>query len=281
VSSWDTKHNTISAFFASYPTPSHLLDADPEDVLQVIKPLGLFPTRMQSLVAISTRFLELPEFIVGLNKEHKIYGIGEFGYQSYQIFCQNKGLTISPADRALASFASWQKQLAKNAAEDATASDVKQASHGDGNCEPTAEGLVEEQPTPGNDSQETSEPTLTSRKGTAQKSSRRSAAKDPKAKDPKAKDPRPPAASETGARRRGRTRNSPPVVISNEALSTKSQKEEESPKKRKGAPTDKGGKRASKKPNGTVTTKTRNEEIEKEPVRFGTKQLTMAAFFKA
>ena len=113
VSSWETKHNTISAFFEKYPTPSHLLDADPERVLDVIKPLGLFPTRMQSLIAISTRILEMPQFILGLNKEHKVYGIGEFGFQSYQIFCQNKGTVINPTDRALATFANWQKKQAK------------------------------------------------------------------------------------------------------------------------------------------------------------------------
>jgi len=116
VSSWDTKHNTISSFFEKYPTPSHLLDANPERVLDCIKPLGLFPTRMQSLVSISTRILEMPQFILGLNKEHKVYGIGEFGFQSYQIFCQNKGTLISPTDRALATFANWQKKQAKNKA---------------------------------------------------------------------------------------------------------------------------------------------------------------------
>jgi len=114
VSSWETKHNTISAFFEAYPTPSHLLDvSDPDEVLKVIKPLGLFPGRMQSLVAISTKMLEMPQFVLGLNKEHKIYGIGEFGFQSYQIFCQNKGCSIHPGDKALAGFCNWQKKHEK------------------------------------------------------------------------------------------------------------------------------------------------------------------------
>ena len=116
VSSWETKHNTISSFFEAYPTPSHLLDADPNKVLDVIRPLGLFPTRMQSLIAISTRILEMPRFILGLDKAHKVYGIGEFGFQSYQIFCQNKGKEINPTDRALATFANWQKREAKKIA---------------------------------------------------------------------------------------------------------------------------------------------------------------------
>eukprot|EP01048_Picozoa_sp_COSAG05_P042574 COSAG05_NODE_23069_length_260_cov_0.956522_1_plen_51_part_10 len=48
-----------------------------------MKPLGLFPNRLKSLIAVSERFLSMTGeggFDVGLDKERKIYGIGEFGY---------------------------------------------------------------------------------------------------------------------------------------------------------------------------------------------------------
>jgi len=114
VSSWNTKHNTISKFFEFYPTPSALLDAEPKDVLQVIHPLGLFPTRMKSLIAVTQRFLEMERFEVGLSKDLKIYGIGEFGYQSFLIFCKGE-VRLTPKDRALKSFVDWQRKNAKKA----------------------------------------------------------------------------------------------------------------------------------------------------------------------
>jgi len=116
VSSWKTKHNTISAFFAAYPTPSSVLDAEPNDVLKIIHPLGLFPTRMKSLVSVTQRFLEMPKFDVGLSKDLKIYGIGEFGFQSFLLFCRGD-ISIKPKDRALSSFAHWQCKYKKEMAE--------------------------------------------------------------------------------------------------------------------------------------------------------------------
>ena len=36
-----------------------------------------------------------------------MYGIGEFGFQSYMIFCRDAAQTLWPADRALQSFVRW------------------------------------------------------------------------------------------------------------------------------------------------------------------------------
>ena len=37
----------------------------------------------------------------------QVYGIGEFGFQSYMIFCRDAAQTLWPADRALQSFVRW------------------------------------------------------------------------------------------------------------------------------------------------------------------------------
>ena len=47
VSSWNTKHTAISGFFAQWPTPSAVLDAEPASFLPVMKPLGLFENRLR------------------------------------------------------------------------------------------------------------------------------------------------------------------------------------------------------------------------------------------
>ena len=72
VSSWATKHSAISNFFAQWPTPSAVLDAEPDSLLPVMKPLGLFESRLRSLIAISERFLSMPSFQLGLDKAHKV-----------------------------------------------------------------------------------------------------------------------------------------------------------------------------------------------------------------
>lgn len=110
VSSWDVKHNTISAFFAKYPTPTHALRAKPDDVLAVIRPLGLFPTRFRSLVEVSTKMVsDVGAFDVGHEPDKKVYGVGEFGIDSFRVFCRGD-LSVTPADKTLQSFVSWQKR---------------------------------------------------------------------------------------------------------------------------------------------------------------------------
>ena len=110
VSSWETKHRCISGFFEAYPTPSAALDARAEDVFEIIKSLGLFPGRMRSIVEVTTKFLTHPgEFTVGLEPEHKLYGIGEFGNDSFHIFARND-IARTPGDKNLQSFVAWQRR---------------------------------------------------------------------------------------------------------------------------------------------------------------------------
>ena len=110
VSSWDVKHNTISAFFAKYPTPTHALAASPNDVLEVIRPLGLFPARFRSIVEVSTKVVsDVGEFDVGPEPTRKVYGVGEFGIDSFEVFVRGD-LARQPADKTLQSFVSWQKR---------------------------------------------------------------------------------------------------------------------------------------------------------------------------
>ena len=110
VSSWDVKHNTISDFFAKYPTPTHALAASPNDVLEVIRPLGLFPARFRSIVEVSTKVVsDVGEFDVGPEPTRKVYGVGEFGIDSFEVFVRGD-LARQPADKTLQSFVSWQKR---------------------------------------------------------------------------------------------------------------------------------------------------------------------------
>lgn len=111
VSSHAVKTNTIGAFFQRHPTPTAFLAADPGAVQTLLHPLGLFPGRMASLVAISRRYLEAPVFDVGLTPETKVYGVGAFGVASYRIFARGD-LGCDPEDATLRQFVAWQKRHA-------------------------------------------------------------------------------------------------------------------------------------------------------------------------
>ena len=113
VGSTNTKHTCTSNFFEKYPTPTAFIEAKYEECQEILYPLGLFPNRLKSLIALSNKFLSDEAFEVGLEGKNKIFGIGQFGLESYLIFC--KGMTdIKPKDCTLRSFCSWQQKQAAN-----------------------------------------------------------------------------------------------------------------------------------------------------------------------
>ncbi|CAM9427683.1 unnamed protein product [Ectocarpus fasciculatus] len=117
VSSWETKHNCISAFFALYPTPTAFLqETGWSRVKNEINSLGLFDDRLKSLISLTTRFIEADEFEVDPDpkSEHKIRGVGAFGHESYLVFCRDAGATIclSAGGKPIAPFVAWRKRMA-------------------------------------------------------------------------------------------------------------------------------------------------------------------------
>jgi methyl-CpG-binding domain protein 4 len=120
VSSAAVKTRVLAAFFERCPTPSALLHTPAEALQAIMHPLGLFPNRLQSLMALSIRFLSAPVFEVGLAPESKVYGFGEFGVASFQIFCRGN-LGCAPEDATLKAFLAWQKRSAAKKAKGAPA----------------------------------------------------------------------------------------------------------------------------------------------------------------
>lgn len=132
VSSFDTKHRCISAFFSLYPTPSSFLDeTNWSRVKGMIHSLGLFDDRLKSLIALTTRFIGADVFSVNADNksEHKIHGIGAFGYESYLVFCRDEGASIRLSDggRPIAPFVVWRKKLAASTGE--TDDSITEQSH--------------------------------------------------------------------------------------------------------------------------------------------------------
>mmetsp|Transcript_4542 Transcript_4542/g.10686 ORF Transcript_4542/g.10686 Transcript_4542/m.10686 type:complete len:229 (+) Transcript_4542:428-1114(+) len=112
VSSTETKERCIQAFFGAFPTPSDFFDGSgsPAAVLPLIDSLGLFETRFKSLVDLTTKFLSLPEFDCERDGIMKIYGVGDFGVTSFEIWTRGLGRALRPGDKNLSVFCSWLRQ---------------------------------------------------------------------------------------------------------------------------------------------------------------------------
>jgi len=68
VSSRNTKTSVLQSFFEKYPKPSVALTLDPVEALPIMKPLGLFPTRLRAIMEITNRFLtQRPRFEVNFH----------------------------------------------------------------------------------------------------------------------------------------------------------------------------------------------------------------------
>ena len=46
---------------------------------------------------------------VGPDQERKIYGVGEFGIDSFNVFCRGD-LSVNPGDKTLQSFVNWHRR---------------------------------------------------------------------------------------------------------------------------------------------------------------------------
>ena len=107
VSSAETKDRALAGFFRAFPTPSALQAAADDSVFEEIKALGLFDTRIRGLRDVTQRFLSMPRFMIGLDKELKPYGCGPFVYESYLIFCCGQGADIQATDKNLRAYCAW------------------------------------------------------------------------------------------------------------------------------------------------------------------------------
>ena len=67
---------------------------------------------MQGLVGVTEAFLQGDDTFAVDTKEHKIRGIGPFGWHSWAIFCRDEGCTLADPkmDPALANFCKWRKK---------------------------------------------------------------------------------------------------------------------------------------------------------------------------
>ncbi len=80
--------------FGRYPTPQDMMNAEHSELVDIIKPLGLYNTRAERLIKMSEGYVN------GFNDVTELYGIGQYAKDSWEIF-QNNNLSVKPRDLVL------------------------------------------------------------------------------------------------------------------------------------------------------------------------------------
>ena len=82
-------------FWSKWPTPYSFLQATPDEVRDVIWSLGMVNRRYDRLTQMTLDFMEWDG-----TQADKLYGIGKYGSDSYEIFFKNN-YTVEPTDKEL------------------------------------------------------------------------------------------------------------------------------------------------------------------------------------
>jgi methyl-CpG-binding domain protein 4 len=85
----------LPEFLNWFPTPKALIAANEEFVKTIIAPLGMVNVRYKRLVKMSQDYLTWDG-----NDATKLYGIGKYGSDSYEIFFK-QNFTVIPTDKEL------------------------------------------------------------------------------------------------------------------------------------------------------------------------------------
>ena len=82
-------------FWSRWRSPQVFLEATPDEVREVIWSLGMVNRRYDRLTQMTLDFIEWDG-----NQADKLYGIGKYGSDSYEIFFKNN-YTVQPTDKEL------------------------------------------------------------------------------------------------------------------------------------------------------------------------------------
>lgn len=95
----------IWELFEKYPTPLKLSRARIDKLGEIVRSLGLWRRRAQTLKKFSTEFLDKT-----WASPIELYGCGKYADDSYQIFCLGEWQTVSPSDHALKWYVDWMQE---------------------------------------------------------------------------------------------------------------------------------------------------------------------------
>tara|TARA_B100000287_G_C20397041_1_gene688071 strand:+ start:45 stop:455 length:411 start_codon:yes stop_codon:yes gene_type:complete len=86
-----------------WPTPLKLSDADINELIELIKPLGLSKRRANALKRMSYEYTHKD----WRSSPRSLYGIGKYAEDAYYLFCTDNWHKLEPKDGALVNYYNW------------------------------------------------------------------------------------------------------------------------------------------------------------------------------
>lgn len=90
----------IWSFFDHYPDPATASEADPAEMANMLRPLGLYNRRAKMIIRFSRAFQDEWDDVL------KLPGIGKYAADSYKIFVMGS-LDVMPTDSKLKKYKEW------------------------------------------------------------------------------------------------------------------------------------------------------------------------------
>lgn len=98
-------NKVIDPFFKRWPTPEALLASSPEEIGEVLKPLGFWRRRPRTLQKFSHQYLTK-----SWKQPKELHGVGKYANDAWHIFIKGDWQTVEPQDHALSWYHTWLKQ---------------------------------------------------------------------------------------------------------------------------------------------------------------------------
>jgi methyl-CpG-binding domain protein 4 len=85
----------IYTFFDRWPTPQSVIEENPDEIREHIRPLGFYNIRTNRIIRFTQDYLTKK-----FNRASELYGIGKYADDSYEIFIRGN-LNVNPTDKIL------------------------------------------------------------------------------------------------------------------------------------------------------------------------------------
>ncbi|CAJ0633507.1 9561_t:CDS:10 [Entrophospora sp. SA101] len=100
-------------FLEEYPTPYKAIKADVNELVNLLRPLGLQNIRAIRIIKFSCSYLLNPNF----STPKELFGMGQYAEDSWKLFCgekDNAWKTIEPEDKILKMYVDWRREQHNN-----------------------------------------------------------------------------------------------------------------------------------------------------------------------
>ena len=99
----------LKIFLQKYPTAQSIIEADEQDIANILQPIGLNNRRARTIKKFSQDFIT-KKWIYPI----ELHGIGKYGNDSYKIFVLGEWQTTKPQDKMLNKYHEWLFKRSEN-----------------------------------------------------------------------------------------------------------------------------------------------------------------------